>query len=113
VHHVFPKALLYHADYAKKLVNAVGNFAFLTGDCNRKLGMRAPSDYFKQVAAVHPGALESQWMHEAHRCVAFHAIDQDVGEFLDLRIIQRAKTSYGPNKRLHRLKRVSDASTTA
>lgn len=62
VHHVFPKARLYEAGYAKKSVNAVANFAFLTGDSNRKLGMRTPIDYFAETDASHPGALDSQWI---------------------------------------------------
>ena len=62
VHHVFPKALLYQNDYTQRRVNAVGNFAFLTGACNRTLGMRAPTDYFREVAERHIGALDSQWI---------------------------------------------------
>ena len=62
VHHAFPKARLYEAGYAKKTVNAVANFAFLTGDSNRKLGMRAPVDYFTEVEAEHAGVLASQWI---------------------------------------------------
>jgi hypothetical protein len=62
VHHVFPKALLYQSGYGRKEVNAVGNFAFLTGESNRKLGMRSPSDYFAEVQAAHPDALASQWI---------------------------------------------------
>lgn len=62
VHHVFPKARLYEAGYAKKTVNAVANFAFLTGDSNRKLGMRTPVDYFSEAEAAHAGVLASQWI---------------------------------------------------
>lgn len=62
VHHVFPKARLYEAGYVKKAVNAVANFAFLTGDSNRKLGMRTPVDYFTEAEAAHAGVLASQWI---------------------------------------------------
>jgi hypothetical protein len=67
VHHVFPKAVLYKAGYERKQVNAVANFAFLTGACNGKLGMRAPADYFPEVETTHPGALQSQWIGDDQR----------------------------------------------
>lgn len=62
VHHLFPKAVLYEAGYDRKQVNAVANFAFLTGESNRTLGKRAPTDYFPKVAGNHAGALDSQWI---------------------------------------------------
>lgn len=62
VHHLFPKGILYAADYERKDVNAVANFAFLTGECNRKLGMSTPTDYFPKVEGAHPGVLASQWI---------------------------------------------------
>ena len=62
LHHVFPKALLYKHDYERRDVNAVANFSFLTSSCNKILGMRAPSDYFAEVEAQHPGALASHWI---------------------------------------------------
>ncbi len=64
VHHVFPKAVLYEADFTRRQVNAVANFAFLTGSSNRTLGKRPPMDYFAEVAANHDGALTSQWVPE-------------------------------------------------
>lgn len=62
VHHVFPKAVLVDAGYPQKQRNAVANFAFLTGETNRKLGKRFPADYFAEVDGKHPGALASQWI---------------------------------------------------
>ena len=62
VHHIFPKALLYEHNYAQRSVNAVANFAFLTGNCNRSLGKRAPADYFPDVSAKHDRVLTSHWI---------------------------------------------------
>lgn len=62
VHHIFPKAVLYQHHYSRRRVNAVANFAFLTGSSNRALGKRSPEDYFAEVAANHDGALISQWI---------------------------------------------------
>ena len=64
VHHVFPKALLYEHGYLRRQVNAVANFAFLTGASNRVLGKRGPADYFVEVSGNHGGALNSQWIPE-------------------------------------------------
>jgi hypothetical protein len=62
VHHVFPKALLYEAEYEQREVNAVANFAFLTQDSNLAIGKRRPEEYFAAAEAKHPGVLESQWI---------------------------------------------------
>jgi Protein of unknown function DUF262 len=62
VHHVFPKALLYEAEYEQRVVNAVANFAFLTQDSNLTIGKRRPEEYFAAAEAKHPGVLESQWI---------------------------------------------------
>lgn len=62
VHHLFPKGVLYPAGYERRDVNAVANYAFLTGDANRKLSNRPPSLYFPEVEAKHPGVLASQWV---------------------------------------------------
>jgi hypothetical protein len=62
VHHVFPKAVLYDADYGRSQVNAVANFCFLTQDSNLAIGQRRPEDYFEEVQEKHPGALASQWI---------------------------------------------------
>lgn len=62
VHHIFPKARLRDAGYESSQINAVANFAFLTQDCNLKIGARSPEDYFAEVASKQPGALKSQWI---------------------------------------------------
>jgi hypothetical protein len=62
VHHIFPKALLYSADYRRSQINAVANFCFLTQDANLAVGKREPEEYFEEVEAKHPGALASQWI---------------------------------------------------
>ena len=62
VHHIFPKAVLYDAGYARSQVNAVANFCFLTQDANLAIGKRKPEDYFREVEDKHPGALASQWI---------------------------------------------------
>lgn len=62
VHHIFPKAVLYKADYDKTQVNAIANFCFLTQDSNLLIGKRSPEDYFAEAEAKHPGALASQWI---------------------------------------------------
>jgi hypothetical protein len=62
VHHIFPKALLYSADYRRSQINAVANFCFLTQDTNLAIGKREPEEYFEAVEAKHPGVLASQWI---------------------------------------------------
>jgi hypothetical protein len=62
VHHIFPKALLYAADYSRGEVNAVANFCFLTQDTNLVIGKRRPEEYLAEVEDKHPGALQSQWI---------------------------------------------------
>ena len=62
VHHIFPKSLLYEFGYSRAQVNALGNFCFLTKDSNLQISNRQPSEYLEEVAAAHPGALESQWI---------------------------------------------------
>ena len=85
VHHIFPKAKLYHAEpkkYTRPQVNALGNFCFLTAKCNLLIGDAFPGQpskgavisndsdldlirskgYFYWVKEKNPGALESQWI---------------------------------------------------
>ena len=82
VHHIFPKAVLYGAGYAKPQVNALGNLCFLTADCNKWIGAACPAErspyvkgkhdadlrrigregYFAFVCEKNPGVLESQWI---------------------------------------------------
>ena len=62
VHHIFPKALLYSHGLDRSEVNAVANYCFLTKDTNLQISARPPSEYFREIEARHPGALESQWI---------------------------------------------------
>lgn len=62
VHHVFPKARLYDADYSRPEVNALANFTFLTQETNLAISDRTPEDYLPEVEAKHPGALASHWI---------------------------------------------------
>ncbi len=62
VHHIFPQAQLYKAEYARGEVNAIANFCFLTQDANLEILDRAPEDYFAAAETQYPGALESQWV---------------------------------------------------
>lgn len=62
VHHIFPRARLYEADYSRAEVNALANFSFLTKDTNLAIAARRPEDYFPEIEAAHPGALQSQWI---------------------------------------------------
>jgi hypothetical protein len=62
VHHIFPKSLLRDLGHRKPLVNALANFCLQTQDTNLKISNRRPEDYFPEIEAAHPGALESQWI---------------------------------------------------
>ncbi|BAQ67982.1 hypothetical protein NHU_00814 [Rhodovulum sulfidophilum] len=62
VHHIFPRARLYEAKYARSEVNALANFCFLTKDTNLSISDRHPEEYFPEIEAAHPGALQSQWI---------------------------------------------------
>lgn len=50
---------------------------------------------------------------EVNRRPAFYAVDQNGGEFLDLRVIRRVKEPLGPAERAHRREGGSDSITTA
>jgi len=82
VHHLFPKAVLYDAGYAKPQVNALANLCFLTSACNKWIGAACPAEptkylkgkhdpdlyhagrqgYFAFLEEKNPGVLESQWI---------------------------------------------------
>lgn len=62
VHHIFPKAKLYAAKYARGEVNAIANFCFLSQGANLEILDKAPHDYFLSTQEKFPGALESQWI---------------------------------------------------
>ncbi|MDE2731619.1 MAG: DUF262 domain-containing protein [Bacteroidota bacterium] len=62
MHHIFPKAQLYKHRYNRFQVNALANFCFLTGPCNKQISARLPEEYLPEIRRNHPGALESQWI---------------------------------------------------
>lgn len=62
VHHIFPKALLKAHHYSETERNLIANYCFLTQECNLAVSDRDPLAYLDEVAARHPGALESQWV---------------------------------------------------
>lgn len=62
VHHIFPRARLYEADYSRAEVNALANFCFLTKNTNLVIRDRRPEEYFPEIEIAHPGALRSQWI---------------------------------------------------
>ena len=62
VHHIFPKARLYAANYERADVNAVANFCFLTKETNLEISDRDPAEYFRAVERKQPGDLASQWI---------------------------------------------------
>ena len=62
VHHIFPKAQLYKADYARSEVNAIANFCLLTKGTNLNISYEQPEVYFPLIEARYPGALASQWI---------------------------------------------------
>ncbi len=62
VHHIFPKSVLYKANYDRAVVNAIANFCFLTQDTNLQIGNREPEEYFAEAERKHPGVLASQWI---------------------------------------------------
>ena len=61
MHHIFPKGAL-GDQYEHRERNAIANYCFLTKDTNLRIGARPPSEYFPEIEARHPGALESQWI---------------------------------------------------
>ena len=62
LHHIFPKARLYEAEYGKAEVNALANFTFLTKETNLKVWARYPTEYIPAFLKKYPGAIESHWI---------------------------------------------------
>jgi len=50
-HHIFPKALLRKVGYEKGEINEIANMAFITGQTNRRLAVKPPSEYFPKITA--------------------------------------------------------------
>jgi len=60
-HHIFPKAMLRQKGYEKAEINELANMAFISGQTNRRLATKPPSDYFPKIIAEHgDAALRSQ-----------------------------------------------------
>ncbi len=50
-HHIFPKAVLRAAGYEKAEINEIANMAFITGQTNRRLAIKPPTEYFPKIVA--------------------------------------------------------------
>lgn len=67
-HHIFPSSVLYDEGYNsgshldRKVVNEVGNRAWLTATTNQELSSERPVIYFPQVEEKYPGALAKQFI---------------------------------------------------
>tara|TARA_R110002110_G_scaffold106587_3_gene267145 strand:- start:1283 stop:3010 length:1728 start_codon:yes stop_codon:yes gene_type:complete len=48
-HHIFPKALLKENGFETGEINEIANMAFITGQTNRRLGRRSPSEYLRNI----------------------------------------------------------------
>lgn len=60
-HHIFPKALLKEKNFETGEINEIANMAFITGQTNRQLGRKEPSDYLPLIVKEQgEGALTSQ-----------------------------------------------------
>ena len=52
-HHIFPKAVLRRFGYESGEVNEIANMAFITGQTNRRLSTKPPTEYFPGIVAKH------------------------------------------------------------
>jgi hypothetical protein len=91
-HHVFPQSVLRKAGYdtkeSRRLINEVGNRAFLTRKANRSISSKNPTTYLPKVERDFPGALKAQ-------CIPMDTELWKVAnyeEFLHQRRTQLAKT---------------------
>ncbi|MBK9080731.1 MAG: DUF262 domain-containing protein [Rhizobiales bacterium] len=48
-HHIFPKALLRENGFETGEINEIANMAFITGQTNRRLGRKPPSEYLEDI----------------------------------------------------------------
>lgn len=48
-HHIFPKALLRESGFETGEINEIANMAFITGQTNRRLGRKPPSEYLEDI----------------------------------------------------------------
>jgi len=60
-HHIYPKALLRENHFDTGEINEIANMAFITGQTNRRLGRKPPSEYMVEIVQKQGiGALQSQ-----------------------------------------------------
>lgn len=62
IHHIFPKKVLYDANFSRAEVNAIANFTFLTQETNRRISDTRPEVYLPDCMAKQPGAVDSHWI---------------------------------------------------
>ena len=62
LHHIFPKSLLYDAEYERSDVNAIANFTFLTKETNLEVSNKDPAVYLAAYAEKDPRLLSSHWI---------------------------------------------------
>jgi len=62
VHHIFPKDLLYKHGYTKSIVNALGNYTFLTKETNLAISNKPTKEYIPDYMVKTPGSIESHWI---------------------------------------------------
>jgi len=62
IHHIFPKALLYEHGYAKREVNAIANFTFLTQETNLEVSKKNPALYIPEYEERTPGSIATHWI---------------------------------------------------
>ena len=62
IHHIFPKALLREHGYARRQINAIANFTFLTQDTNLEVSRRDPGEYFSEYEKHNPGTIATHWI---------------------------------------------------
>ena len=67
-HHIFPSSVLYRDGFDPenhlhvKIVNEIGNRAFLTAESNLALSNKPPAEYLTKVEESYPGALAKQFV---------------------------------------------------
>ena len=93
VHHIFPKAELYSAKsskYTRPQVNALGNYCFLTAECNLSIGAARPA----QPSKYHPVDSNDPDRYRIHSEGYFFWVKEKILKFLSLNGFRWTK-SYG------------------
>jgi hypothetical protein len=95
-HHIFPKAVLREAGYEKGEINEIANMAFITGQTNRRLARKLPTDYFPKIVDQHgEDALKSQAMKLDPELLKV----ENYRKFLDVRRVALAEIMNGHLRR--------------